>query len=453
MYFEMKDRTNISFSSLVIAVVMAAALVSCSKFGDEFNHIGDKGANPGTRIPSEEQRNVLILYSAGYNSISSYLKEDIEDLMKGWLPEGDRNENILLVYSHQTAKRSDYITDNPPTLTRLWQSLEGEVMADTLMTYPSGTRSATAPQLNDVLSFVHDNFPAKSYGMIFSSHATGYLPAGYYTKPDKYVFQPQARTFDADRIWAPSPVPFIAPEYDPGMPAVKSIGQDQVGTGTGSVSYEMEIGDFAKALPMNFEYILFDACLMGGVEVAYELKEKCRYVGFSQAEVLAEGFDYTTLTTHLLKTGTPDPEAVCDDYFQQYDIQSGVYRSATISMIDCTRMKKLAETCKTLFGKYRMEIALLNPSDVQRFFRSDYHWFYDLQDILIKAGATDQELMELEAALGECVIYKAATPSFMGSFDIKTFSGFSMYLPCNGDKELDKYYMTLSWNKDTGLVE
>lgn len=453
MFFEMKGRTDISFSSLAIAIAIAVALVSCSKFGDDFNHIGNKGANPGIRIPGEEQRNVLILYSAGYNSISSYLKEDIEDLTKGWLPGGSRNKNILLVYSHQTAKRSDYITDNPPTLTRLWQSLDGEVIADTLIKYTSDTRSATAAQLKEVLSFVRDNFPAKSYGMIFSSHATGYLPAGYYTKPDKYVFQQDARTFNAAETWAPSPVPFIAPEYDPGMPAVKSIGQDQVGSGTSSVSYEMEIGDFAHALPMNFEYILFDACLMGGVEVAYELKERCRYVGFSQAEVLAEGFDYTTLTTHLLKTDTPDPEAVCDDYFQQYDIQSGVYRSATISMIDCTRMEKLAATCRTLFRKYRAQIALLNPSDVQRFYRSDYHWFYDLQDIVIKAGATDQEIMELEDALDECVIYKAATPSFMGSFDIKTFSGFSMYLPCNGGEELDKYYRTLSWNKDTGLVE
>ena len=47
----------------------------------------------------------------------------------------------------------------------------------------------------------------------------------------------------------------------------------------------------------------------------------------------------------------------------------------------------------------------------------------------------------------------AHTPEFLCEFEIKTFSGFSMYLPCNGTSELDKYYRTLEWNKATGLVE
>ena len=41
----------------------------------------------------------------------------------------------------------------------------------------------------------------------------------------------------------------------------------------------------------------------------------------------------------------------------------------------------------------------------------------------------------------------------MNEFTIDTFSGFSMYLPCNGTNELDKYYQTLKWNKATDLVK
>lgn len=436
------------------AIAVILAVTGCTKdHSDGFGHIGDRGGNPGERQPNEEQRNVLLLYSAGYNSISSYLQEDIEDLMKGWIPDGGRNENILLIYSHQTSKRSDYMTDNPPTLTRVWQECSGDIMKDTLVTYAPLTRSATVSQMKEVLTFVRDHFPAKSYGMIFSSHATGFLPAGYYSSPDDYVFQGKTAQMGITYPVETSPVPYVAPEHNPSLPAVKSIGQDQVGTGSSSVSYEMELSSFAQAIPMQMEYILFDACLMGGVEVAYELKDKCRYVGFSQAEVLAEGFDYTTLTTHLLGTRTPDPEAVCYDYYRQYEIQSGVYQSATISFIDCTKMQRLAGCCHDLFGKYRDGISDLNPKDVQRFFRSDYHWFFDLQDIIVKAGATEQEVGQLEEALAECVVYKAATPSFMGSFDIKTFSGFSMYLPCYEEEELDKYYKTLQWNIATGLVE
>ncbi len=448
-----------SKSILFIILTLAAVLASCSKesiHGDGFNYIGQSNKVSTNRAGSTEKRNVLVLYSAGFNSISSYLTEDIQDLQKGWLPGSSRNDNILLVYSHAPARRGDYGTPNAPTLTRLYKAPNGSVVLDTLVRYPAETHSATAQQLHDVLDYVKTSFPARSYGMIFSSHATGYLPAGFYTNPHNYTYQPKGgisyrRGF---REYVPQPVPYVEPEHDPSMPAVKSIGQDQVGTYGSYQSYEIELDDFVNALPMEMEYILFDACLMGGVEVAYELKDKCRLVGFSQTEVLAEGYNYKTLTTHLLGSDHPNPQAVCEDFFHQYDIQvDPLYRSATISMIDCTKMGPLAEVCSTLFEKYRSEIDGLDPYKVQRYYRGSDHWFYDLKDIIIRAGATSEEIAQLQDALDECVTYKAATPMFMTSFSIVTYSGLSMYLPCNGKAELDKYYRTLEWNKATSLLK
>ena len=203
---------------------------------------------------------------------------------------------------------------------------------------------------------------------------------------------------------------------------------------------------------MHLDYILFDACLMGGVEVAYELHEKTDMIGFSQTEVLAEGFDYKQLTTHLLQNEEADPERVCEDYFVQYDIQDGVYRSATISLVDCTMMDELVSVCRNLFDTYREQIRSLDPDGVQQFFRSSYHWFYDLESILTKAGATEAELNCLYNALDKCMIYKAHTPDFMNAFDILTYCVLSMYLPSQGSAELDKFYETLKWNQATGLV-
>jgi hypothetical protein len=443
---------------LFIIIALSMMLISCSKesiHGDGFGHTTGKGKGEQSRIESAEKRNVLVLYSAGYNSLSDYLTADIQDLQQGWLPGTGRNDNVLLIYSHLPAKRADYATQTSPSLTRLYWDEGGKTVRDTLKIYPETTRSATAEQLYDVLSYVQQEFPANSYGMIFSSHATGYLPSGYYNKPGSYIYQEKdGMSYRAGMHRRRStPVPYYAPEHDPSLPAVKSIGQDQVGSYGHYVSYEIELDDFAKALPMQMEYILFDACLMGGVEVAYELKDKCHRVGFSQTEVLAEGFDYKTITEHLLRSETPDPQAICEDYFHQYDIQSGIYRSATISLVDCSRMESLAQTCRTLFEKYRNEIAGLSPGSVQRYYRSRYHWFYDLEDILAKAGITAEELAQLRESLNECIIYKASTPEFMNEFRINTYSGLSMYLPCNGSEELDKYYRTLQWNIDTKLVE
>ena len=445
---------------LFIIIVLAATLVSCSKdsiHGDGFSHSVGQHKEEGTRVELAEKRSVLLLYSAGYNSLSSYLESDIKDLQKGWIPGSGRNANILLVYSHLPIRKNTYSTLNSPTLTRLWKDADGTIIRDTLFRYPEETHSATAEQLHKVLNDVQTAFPARSYGMIFSSHATGYLPSGYYTAPYSYTYQEKDGMMyrGGYKAFRTQPVPYYEPQHDPSLPAVKSIGQDQVGTYGNYISYEIEIDDFARALPMKMDYILFDACLMGGVEVAYELRNKCRYIGFSQTEVLAEGFEYTTLADHLIGSETPDLQAVCEDYFHQYDIQSGIYKSATISLVDCSKMEPLAEVCHDLFDKYGMTIISLNPEnvDLQQYFRGDYHWFYDLKDIIAKAGATEQEIQKLQDALDECICYKASTPEFMNSFPIKTYSGLSMYLQSQGTNELDKYYRTLEWNKATSLVK
>lgn len=407
---------------------------------------------PDECVTDEASRKVLLLYSAGYNSLRSYLLDDIKDLKQGWLPGNGCNDDILLVYTHTTEVNNLYDKPTSPYLIRLYKDKEGKAVADTLKKYDAGVISSSAAQLNEVLTYTRDNFPSGSYGMIFSSHATGYLPSGYYTNPNGYIFS-DSRMRRSAAAGVPVPVPYIEPDFDPSLPMVKSIGQDQVGPTGSRVSYEMDLPDFAEAIPMKLDYILFDACLMGGIEVAYELRGKCSLLGFSQAEVLAEGLDYKTLTQHLLQKEEPYPEGVCADYFTQYDIQSGVYRSATISLVDCDKLEPLAQVCREIFSACREGLAEIDPYNVQRFYRSGKHWFYDLESIVREAGATEEMTSALRNALDECVLYKGHTPEFMHEFEIHTFSGFSMYLPCNGSSSLDRFYKTLQWNIATGLIE
>ena len=426
---------------MVAALMLAAlAMVSCEKpfeYGGRYGYISPvrgSSENQGSRNPTELTRNVLLLYSAGYTlNIDTYLKEDVQEFAGGWLPSSKAfSKDVVLVYAHLPVRSGNFRDLTSPVLMRLYAGHDGNAVMDTLKVYDPGTISASASQLNEVLSYIYDRFPAEGYGMVMSSHGSGYLPQGFLNNPDTYVYS--------------------GPE-----PAQKSFGADQDYSGTGPVSREIEIQDLAQAIPMKLDYLLFDACYMGGVEVAYELREKCAYVGFSQAEVLADGFNYANLSSHLLLGDAPDPLAVCEEYFQQYDVQSGIWRSATVSLIDCGRMQPLADVCRMLCEKYRSGLDEVNSHRVQGFFRGGAHWFYDLQDMFVKAGISDDDQETLQAALDECVAYKAATPSFMigssGGFYIDAFSGFSMYLPANGNPELDKYYRTLEWNKATSLVK
>ena len=98
----------------------------------------------------------------------------------------------------------------------------------------------------------------------------------------------------------------------------------------------------------------------------------------------------------------------------------------------------------------------MDTGKVQPYFRQNLHWFYDLESIVTNLGITEEESARLKQALEECVVYKNATEYFMqgaNGFEIKTFSGLSMYLPSNGHSQLDLYYKTLDWNTATGLVQ
>lgn len=458
----MKTTIKSSIRKTVSLLAAAIAAMSCITQWEDSTRFGNMpdGKPDAGRVPTQETRKVLLLYSAGYNSLRPYLIQNMEDLKKGWLPGNRRNEDVLLVYSHLPVSTGNYNVPSSPVLMQIYCDGSGQVVTDTLVTYPENTISSSAQTLCEVLSFVHDTFPAKGYGLLFSSHATGYLPAGFYSNPNGYVYHERQRgqCQGQQAQWqygSAEPVPYIDIFRDPSLPAVKSIGQDRVR----NLSYEMEIKDFAEAIPMYLDYIMFDACLMGGIEVAYELKDKCGQIGFSQAEVLAEGFDYTALATHLLKSRIPDPQKVCEDYFTRYDMQSGLNRSATISLVDCSKLEPLAVICRRLFSKYRTGLDGALPSNVQRFYRYSYHWFYDLYSIVAEAGANAEELEELQHAMDRCVKYKAATPSFItnshndGGFVINVHSGLTMYLPSDGNVQLDRYYRQLKWNKDTGLVE
>ena len=70
-----------------------------------------------------------------------------------------------------------------------------------------------------------------------------------------------------------------------------------------------------------------------------------------------------------------------------------------------------------------------------------------------QCGVSADEMSALHKALDDCVVYKAATPSFIHAFNITNYSGLSMYLPCAGTSLLNSIYMDEPWNKAVGLVK
>ena len=401
--------------------ILLGVLSSCRDENfDSFSPSEGRPASPTEqRLPSDEVRHVLLYVSARYNSLSPYMETNIATLEKNYLPVGNYySADVFLVLDRKPASSGNYSELVSPVLYRMYADAEGTVIRDTLKVWPEDSPICRADTFSEALRFMFDRYPAKGYGRLVSSHALGWLPPNYKSEQNTVAWSQK-----------------------------RSLGQDKTPTG----GYELALDEFADAIPHRLDYILFDCCLTGCVEVAWQLRGKADIVGFSPTEILAKGFDYSTLTTHLLRP-EPDPVAVCKDYFAQYDPDG----DATITVVDTRKMDRLSEVCRELTDRYRESLAAVKPANVQRYFRPvvtpNCVVMYDLEDIFVKAGISSGDRSNLKQALDEAILYKATTPKFL-SITINTYSGLSMYLPAAGNQTLDAYYKEkMLWNDAIELI-
>lgn len=348
------------------------------------------GKNP----PEFEQKDkTVLIYMVANNNLHSSAGSNIQDMKGGYIPE----DGNLVVYLHDTK--------NNPVLLHLNKDKEGRVVQDTAYRFP--IRNSAEPEtLTSVMSVTRTMFPAREYGMFLWSHGTGWLPEGYYS--------------------------------------TKSFGSEN--------GVEMDIKDLAKALPYKLSFIVFDACLMGSIEVAYQLKDSVDYIISSPAEIISYGFPYGKIMEHIFQTPT-DLQGVAKEFYDYYNSQSGSSRSATISLVRTSALAEVAEAAAPIFDKYREKLSSFDQYSVQRYYRSNKKWFFDFGDLMNQLAGVE-EATPVIRALNNAVIYKAATPSFLGvQIDPEKYSGLSTYIPlAPSDPELDAYYKLFQWNKDVQML-
>ncbi|MBQ8062000.1 MAG: hypothetical protein IJ205_08715, partial [Bacteroidales bacterium] len=245
----------------VAAIIAGSALFfSCTEKDENFGIDGDEEGieynYPGNRKAHIETRRVLLFYECGFNSLYGYLSDNMDvDLEKGYLPDNGRNDDVVLVFS-KIAKNANY-KDVPSYLRRIYKDGEGNMVSDTLKTYPSTTVASSGETMRDVLNFVKVTFPAKGYGMVYSSHGSGWLPAGYYNNPSD--FERNHRKSSGGAKYSRSAPRLDVPEgsmedEDPFAGMVRSIGQDKMASG----DVEMSVSEFVAGIPFRLDYLLFD---------------------------------------------------------------------------------------------------------------------------------------------------------------------------------------------------
>lgn len=369
-----------------IYLLIILLLLSCSKDNDV--------------EPVVIKERTILAYLALDNSLSNEMNDVYESLMEGW---SDDIDGSLLIFAD--ARRAG----NPKLIQ--FEERNGVVVADTLYTYENDN-SASPELFRKVITDTKLIAPAKSYGLLLFSHATGWLPEGAFKNPEGWG----ARTSDRSVI-----VP-------------RSIFEDK--------GREMELSDFAAAIPDGaFEFIASEMCFMSSVETAYALRNKTEYLLASAPEVLSPGFTPIYKTSlNLLYQSSPDLEGFAQEFFDYFNKQSGSYRSAAISVVRTSGMEKLASLTKAIDPQLTQD----EIDQVQFFDRNGKpHLFFDFADY-IRQAATPEQMAEIEEQLDKVVVFKRNTAKLI-NINIVRHSGLSVYIPKESLPRLNEAYEETEW--------
>lgn len=345
------------------------------------------------QVPLVAGRTVLVYFAAD-NNLSGSVEGDIAAMEEGLLHTDMHNGN-LLVYVDKKGQS--------PQLLRLVQ--EGDsIRRELIEEYAIDHASATAERLHQVLRQVTDSYPSDRYGLVLWSHGTAWLPFDY----KNYL-----RSF---------------------------------GTDTGN--HFMSVNDLTAALSdYHFDFLLFDACYMASLEVAYALRHCTDYLITSPTEVLADGFPYQLFMQDLF---TPEANVV-DIATQFYTYYQSSY--GTVSVTKTEELADLATACRAIFqGKSEEELFAVPVQELQimEYLTGNVHALYDCADY-VRQLATDAQYEEFQSCLDRAVIYKATTPKSAYAYaygtylPISRFSGLSIYVPQAELAELNSWYQQLEW--------
>ncbi|MDV4044805.1 hypothetical protein CMT37_18490 [Elizabethkingia anophelis] len=348
-------------------------------------------------------KRVVLIYLGADNDLSLEGYDKLSALSK-W--KGSVNGRLLVYF--------DAANDVPHLI-----ELEGNGKQKEIKSYEE-QNSASGATLNKVLSDVKAHYRAESYGLILFSHASGWLPKGK-------LSQPQSLKSDI----------------------LKTSKVDHQATIVKDGKNEMELDDMVSGLPdKSLEFIVFEACFMTGIEVLYELKNKTNYILASSAEILSPGFTpiYEELM-HCLFKDQPDLKGFGEHIFEYWNSKQGWEQSLTLSLINTRGLEPL----KTFVKSRANQANTIDLTSIQHFDRySDYRLFFDFQDYY-KQLINPMYHQELSLLIDTCVVWKAATTSFMlgfNGFEIKQHSGITTYIPQKGFEGLNNSYRKLKWNKD-----
>lgn len=364
----------------------------------------------------------VLVYMAAENSLSSgsFHQQDIDEMLlaAGQIPNNSR----LLIYLDDTElPRILSVVQN--------QGSQGEI--EVLHSYNVEHNSGDTETLRLVMEWMIENYPSSSYGLVFWSHGDAWLPAK--------------------------------------APVQRSICIDNERNGYSNNGAKMGIDEVAEVLAAfpRFDFILFDACFMQAIEVAYELRHVAKYVIASPAEIPNPGAPYDQIVNPFFSIPF-NADAVVDGYYRVYnDNVISVYGYGTdrygvsLSAIDCDHLDDLAAVTAEMVIKYVSNDVDCDLTDVQRYYplsRSSRPEFFDMNGYMLRIITDENDYARWRSVFDRAVPYAKSTEWWysndarMQYVDLENYGGVSCYVPQNIGiySNLNSKFRETSWYKAAG---
>ncbi len=229
---------------------------------------------------------------------------------------------------------------------------------------------------------------------------------------------------------------------------------DNAGSGiSGDVLTHYELGEITKYLKgkigKKIDLFYPYACLMGGVELAYEVRNNANYILFSEEVFPAEMWSYEALQSVVDNPNIEGDELAINfcksaqSYF--YD-----FRSFTLSVVDLAKMDELYNSINEAASEILVDLDKnSNYEDYNGLAKKSLSSFYvayylDLGDFMKNIGESSlpervkSKAKNVENALKDAVVYKAYANDFDSEvFDYGKASGVTIYH--NGWYKIQKY--------------
>ena len=322
---------------LLYMPIIVALFAGCD-YSDALEE-GDKDILPQIRpfIKGDTVSRTMLIYIMAENSISYDLSRDFSEIKDGAyaLPDDAR---LFVYFDNSDAERMPALYQYHP--------YNDSLIENVVYSFDEDVCSSDTAVLGQVLDVIFDNYPTENFDLIMGSHADGWV-------------RHQAKS---------------APHRTIGIDNGKN-------TYTNEITKTIEIDELATLLdrlPVKVDRLMFDACLMQGVEVAYALRNAADWIIASPAEIPAYGAPYDKVVP-LFFDASSDVEDIMYEYKRAYDNE---YYGVVLSAIRTSYLQEFADSTRRYVEKYFDIASPRNLYNCKSYVPGNIPAYYDMNSVM-----------------------------------------------------------------------